>query len=47
MLFIWSLYERVEGSEFWVNRLSMERQKSLRFDLKYINLCSEDKHEGD
>jgi len=34
--------EHIDASQFWVNRLVTEEQKSLRFDKKYILLCSED-----
>ncbi len=36
-----SLYECFEMSEFWVNRLSMEEEKSLMFNKKY-SLSSQD-----
>ncbi len=35
------LYECFEMSEFWVNRLSMEEEKSLMFNKKY-SLSSQD-----
>lgn len=41
-LFLQSLYELFEAIKYWVNGLSKEGQKSIRFHLKYyLLLCFE------